>query len=390
MIYRQLEDRIESALRAFPVVGIVGARQVGKTTLARSIASKRRQTVYLDLELPSDLAKLDEPEIYLRQHTDSLIILDEVQRKPELFPILRALVNENRRNGRFLILGSASPGLARQSAESLAGRIEYHELAPLSLDEISSREDGHSRIWNRGGYPLSYLSESDELSFRWRQAFIQTHLERDLPNLGIRVPATTLHRFWQMLAHVHGQAWNASKISTSLGVSPPTVRHYLDILQDTFMVRQLQPFHPNLKKRLVKSPKVYLRDTGLLHALLRVRSSDELLGHPSCGASWEGFAIEQIVASIPPTWSFYFYGTSAGAEIDLILDPPGRSDIIAVEVKRSLSPKPERGFWSALEDLEPVMSFVVYPGSELYPLRKNVFALPLSDLHKIQESGNIG
>jgi predicted AAA+ superfamily ATPase len=196
MIDRQLEDRIESALRAFPVVGIMGARQVGKTTLAKSIANNRGQAVYIDLELPSDLAKLDEPELYLRQHADSLVILDEVQRKPELFPILRALVDDDRRNGRFLILGSASPGLARQSAESRAGRIEYHELAPLSLDEVSLLEDGHSHIWYRGGYPLSYLSESDDLSFRWRQAFIQTDLERDLPNLGVRVPASALHRFF--------------------------------------------------------------------------------------------------------------------------------------------------------------------------------------------------
>lgn len=386
MIHRRLATRIRTALGSFPVVGLVGARQVGKTTLAKAIAATLQKTTYLDLERPSDLAKLDEPELYLNEHIDSLVVLDEIQRKPDLFPVIRSLVDARRRNGRFLILGSASPALARQSAESLAGRIEYHELAPFSLLEVASQQKGYSKLWQRGGYPLSYLARSNELSMRWRRAFIQTHLERDIPNLGVRVAATTLHRFWQMLAHAHGQLWNASKIAVSLGVAPPAARHYLDILQDTFMVRQLPPFHPNVKKRLVKSPKVYLRDSGLLHALLRIQDHDDLLGHPSRGASWEGFVIEQVLSSLPQGWSFYFYRTSAGAEIDLVLLPARGRRAIAVEIKHSLNPKPERGFWHALEDLEPRVSFVVYPGDELYPLKRNVVALPVAQIPRIVES----
>ena len=382
MIPRRIESGVVSSLRQFPVVGIVGARQVGKTTFAKSIAARRQGTIYLDLELPSDVAKLEEAELYLRRHSRALVVLDEIQRMPQLFPLIRALVDESRRQGRFLVLGSAAPSLTRQSAESLAGRIEYHELTPFALSEIGAAESNYPKLWTRGGYPLSYLAESDGASLRWRQAFIQTHLERDLPALGVRVPATMLRRFWQMLAHAHGQLWNASKIAASLGVSPPAARHYLDILQDTFMIRQLQPFHANLKKRLVKSPKVYLRDPGLLHALLGIGSHDELLGHPSAGASWEGFVTEQILSSVPASWGSFFYRTSAGAEIDLILVP--RADrFLAVEIKHSLDPRPGRGFWSAHEDLRPRKGFVVYPGAERFPLGKDVLALPISELERI-------
>ena len=383
MIKRGLEARVAAGLRQFPVVGIVGARQVGKTTLAKSIARKRKNTVYLDVELPSDLAKLGEAELYLRQHSKSLVILDEIQRRPDLFPILRALVDANRRKGRFLILGAASPDLARQSAESLAGRVEYLELGGVNLEEVTSGNATFPKLWYRGGYPLSYLEKADQRSLRWRQAFIQTHLERDIPSLGVRVPATMLRRFWLMLAHSHGQLWNASRIAFSLGVSPPTARHYLDILQDTFMVRQLQPFHANVKKRLVKSPKVFLRDSGLLHALLGLESYDALLGHPSAGASWEGFVIEQLLSQLPSSWEPFFYRTSAGAEVDLVLATSGRKRVVAVEMKHSAAPKPSRGFWSALEDLEPQKSFVVYPGTERYPLRPGVFALPVTQLSRV-------
>lgn len=383
MLKRAIEARVSAGLSQFPVVGIVGARQVGKTTLAKAIAGKRKNTVYLDLELPSDLAKLDEAELYLQRHSKSLVILDEIQRRPDLFPILRALVDANRRRGRFLILGSASPDLTRQSAESLAGRVEYLELGPLSLTEVASNRAVFPKLWYRGGYPLSYLEKEDRRSLRWRQAFIRTHLERDIPSLGVRVPATMLSRFWLMLAHSHGQLWNASRIAESLGVSPPTARHYLDILQDTFMVRQLRPFHSNVKKRLVKSSKVLLRDSGLLHALLGLESYEALLGHPSAGASWEGFVIEQLLSQLPSSWEPFFYRTSAGAEVDLVLVTPGRERVVAVEIKLSAAPRPSRGFWTALEDLKPQRSFVVYPGIDRYPLRPGVFALPVMELSRV-------
>jgi predicted AAA+ superfamily ATPase len=382
MLRRAIEERIISSLRQFPVVGIVGPRQVGKTTLAKSIARRRKATTYLDLELPSDVAKLEEAELYLRGHSRSLVILDEIQRMPGLFPLIRALVDESPRRGRFLVLGSASPSLARQSAESLAGRLDYHELTPFTLPETAGEESDYGNLWTRGGYPRSYLAESADASLRWRLAFIQTHLERDLPALGVRVPATMLRRFWQMLAHAHGQLWNASKMAASLGVTPPTAQHYLDILQDTFMIRELRPYHVNLKKRLVKSPKIYLRDAGLVHALLGIRSYDDLLGHPAAGASWEGFVVEQIVSSMPPSWGSFFYRTASGAEIDLVLEPrPGR--LIAIEIKRSLHPKLDRGFWSARDDLQPQKSFVVYAGSERFALRKDVLALPIFEIARI-------
>ena len=286
MIDRKLKASIKESLRSFPAVGIIGARQVGKTTLAKMLADESSQnTVYLDLELPSDLAKLEEAELYLKQYTNSLVIIDEIQRRKDLFPVLRALVDSDRKPGRFLILGSASPVLIKQSSESLASRIYYHELSPFCFDEIGPSKDNNNKLWSRGGYPESFLAASEQISSQWREMFIQTHLERDIPNLGIRVPASTLRRFWQMLAHCHGQLWNAIKIGNSLGIDPKTTRRYLDILQDTFMVRQLQPYHSNTKKRLVKSPKIYLRDSGLLHCLLRIHSYDDLLGHPVAGPS---------------------------------------------------------------------------------------------------------
>jgi len=242
---------------------------------------------------------------------------------PGLFPVLRSLVDANRKNGRFLILCSASPELRRQSAESLAGRIIYHELEPLSADEVGPEKESMQKLWLRGGYPLSYLAAGDTESLRWRDAFISTYLERDIPQLGIRVPAAALRRFWQMLSHLQGRVWNASQLASGIGVSPPTARHYLDILQDTFMVRQLQPYFRNIKKRIIKSPKIYLRDSGLLHALLHIDSRETLLGHPVAGPSWEGWVIEQLVNMLPPGWEFYYYRTAGGAEIDLVLLPPG-------------------------------------------------------------------
>lgn len=385
MIKRSCTPQLLSLLTEFPAVGLIGARQVGKTTLAGMVAAQVDQpTVHLDLERPSDLDRLGEPELYLRPYADRLVILDEIHRRPGLFPVLRSLIDEQRRNGRFLVLGSASPDLMRQSSESLAGRIAYHELTLFSLLEVDRDRDLRT-LWTRGGFPDSFLAKTDEASFRWRQAFIQTHLERDMPALGIRVSSTALRRFWQMLAHCHGQLWNGSRVASSLGVSAPTVRHYLDILQDTFMIRQLQPYYANLKKRLVKSPKVYLRDSGLLHALLGITGFDALNGHPSAGASWEGWVIEQVLATMPAHWHSYFYRTSRGAEMDLILFPQLHQAPIAIEIKYSMTPKPTKGFHIAMDDLGAQRAYVIYPGTEPYPLAANTTALPATQIERICE-----
>lgn len=385
MVPRILQTKVIKSLGDFPVVGILGSRQVGKTTLAMEIKRKiGKKAVYLDLELPSDLNKLQEAELYLSRHLDSLVIIDEIQHMPALFPLLRALVDKRRKSGRYLILGSASPDLVKKSSESLAGRIKYYELTPFSIREVVTNTDILSSLWLKGGYPDSFLADSDDQSMEWRQAFIKTYLERDIPKLGIRVPSPQLKRFWMMIAHSHGQLWNASQISRSLGVSSPTVRHYLDILQETFILRQLQPFHINIRKRLIKSPKVYLRDSGLLHALMSLSSMDDLTSHPVISNSWEGFVIEQIFRLLPEGWDCYFYRTLAGAEIDLVLVRPRRKPI-AVEIKYSASPKVTTGFWNAFNDLKCSRGFVVYPGAEGYPIARNVLAIPVTEIaHKLE------
>ncbi len=390
MVPRALQPEVERSLRSFPAVGLVGPRQVGKTTLARMIqADWPGEVVALDLEDPTDLAKLENPEMLLGQYEDRLVILDEAQQKPELFPLLRVLIDRNRRPGRFLILGSASPELKRQVSESLAGRIVYHQLAPFTLAELDGgKENGQiaDRLWVRGGYPESTLAQEDGLSMQWRENFVQTHLERDMPVLGIRVPATTLRRFWTMVAHCHGQTWNASRIGESMGIDHKTARRYLDILSDTFMLRQLPPCHPNVKKQLVKSPKVYIRDSGLLHSLLKIGDWDTLQGHPILGQSWEGFCIEQILETIPSQWDVSFYRTRSGAEMDLVIHPVAMQPPIAVEIKVSTSPKLTKGNWNALRDLAPRASWVVYPGRQRWPMAEDVEALPLEQIARIAES----
>lgn len=381
MIKRVLQDKIVGSLRNFPVVGIVGPRQTGKTTLAKQIAgSHSGKVVYLDLELPSDMNRLTDAELYLSSRQDCLVIVDEIQRMPELFPLMRALVDKKRRNGRFLILGSASPDVLKNASESLAGRVVYHELTQFSLSETGA--DHLNRLWIRGGYPLSYLAKSDSLSLGWREAFIKTYLEMDIPQLGIRVPAGQLRRFWMMVAHLHGQLWNASSVGRGLGVSPVAVRHYLDILDSTFIVRQLLPYFHNTRKRLVKAQKVYIRDTGLLHLLLNIKSDDELHGHPAIGSSWEGFVVEQILDLMPAGWQPFFYRTAAGAEIDLLLTGPGDRKI-GVEIKYSLSPCPAKGFWTAMEELGCSRGFVVYPGEEEFPLSGKTKVLPVTAISDI-------
>ena len=380
MITRGIQDKVIKSLRNFPVAGILGPRQVGKTTLAKEIQKiYKLKTVYLDMELPSDINKLQEPELYLNQYTNSLVIIDEIQRMPALFPLLRALVDKNRIPGRFLILGSASPNLIKNASESLAGRIIYHELTPFYLKEIGFDNKKINDLWLRGGYPDSYLAKNNGLSLSWRESFIKTYLERDIPQLGIRVPSTQLRKFWMMLAHFQGQLWNASQIANSLGVSAPTIKHYLDILEETFIIKQLQPYYSNVKKRLVKSQKVYIRDSGLLHTLLNIRTMDELQGHPAIGKSWEGFVIENLLAATPEQTIASFYRTAAGAEIDLVLQLPG-GERWAIEVKSSLVPKLKRGFYHALEDIKPTRSFVVYAGSERYPVSQETEVLSLFEL----------
>lgn len=364
---------IRTAIGRSRVVALLGPRQCGKTTLARLFVPPDSLN-YFDLEDPLSLARLDEPMTALRDLT-GLVVIDEVQRRPELFPILRVLADRDPLPARFLILGSASPNLLRQSSESLAGRVETVTIGGVTLRDVG--HDTHERHWLRGGFPLSFLAATDEDSSAWRRNFIQTFLERDLPQLGIGTPAPTLLRFWTMLAHYHGQLWNAAEPSRSLGVNESTTRRYLDLLEGVFMVRQLQPWHENLKKRQVKSPKVYFRDSGLLHQLLGIRAMGDLLSHPKCGASWEGYVIEEIIGSVQPD-EVYFWATHAGAELDLLLLKDGRR--IGVEIKRADAPRLSPSMRAALEDLRLDRLMVVYPGERRYALLERVEVVPLTEL----------
>ena len=378
MINRRLLPDVLHALTEFPAVALLGPRQAGKTTLARIILDARQDAIHLDLERPSDLAKLADPELFLSRQGDRLVVLDEIQRQPELFAVLRALIDDNRRPGRFLLLGSASPQLLQQASESLAGRIAFCELAPFDCSEVQVDLAGLQDFWLRGGFPLSWLAQNDEASFAWREAFIATHLERDIPSFGIRVPGATLRRFWQMLAHLHGQLWNASRLASSFGVSAPTVQHYLDILEATYMLRRLQPYQANLGKRLVKSTKVYLRDSGILHALLGITSLDDLAGHPVVGASWEGWVLEQIAQLLGPQWQLSFYRTAAGAEMDIVAERGKHR--IGFEIKFSSAPTLTKGFWSAKSDLILERACVVAPVVSGYPLAPDVEVVPAAGL----------
>ena len=372
MIPRVAKARLLDLLQRFPAVALLGPRQAGKTTLALSLEEQLRpQALYLDLELPSDRAKLSDPELYLSQHRDRLVILDEIDRLPDIFQTLRSLIDRRRRTGRkvsqFLLLGSASMDLMHQSAETLAGRIAYLELTPFTATEVGGTSPSAAdALWLRGGFPESFLADDDEGSFEWRTAFIQTYLERDVPALGPRVPAETLRRFWQMLAHNQGQMFNGAQLAAGLGVSGHTIARYLDILVDLLLVRRLQPWVSNVRKRLVRSPKVYVRDSGLVHALLGIRTQEELFGHPIVGPSWEGMLIENILNSLPATVRSWFYRTSAGAEIDLVLEF-GPKNIWAIEIKRSISnPVPSKGFYIGCADLQAARQIILYPGKESY------------------------
>lgn len=383
MIKRRIYQKIQRALERQAAVALIGPRQVGKTTLALQVADNT-DALYLDLEAREDRNKLSDPALFLRDHEDKLVILDEIHRAPELFQTLRGLIDagrrRGRRTGRFLVLGSASIDLLRQSGETLAGRIEYVDMGPLDALEVGPDEKALQQLWVRGGFPDSYLAADNADSFAFRQNFIRTYLERDVPQFGPRIPAETLERLWTMLAHSQGSMLNASRLASGLSVTPPTVSSYIDLLADLLLVRRLPPFRANTGKRLVKSPKVYVRDSGLVHALLGIESLTELAGHPVVGPSWEGFVIENLLAVSPERTRASFYRTAAGAEIDLVLEIPGEAGPWVIEVKRSLTAKPGRGFYNAREDISPARSFVVYAGDDCYPLGDDVEVVSLLSL----------
>lgn len=394
MISRLVQPQVTRLLEQFPAVALLGPRQVGKTTLALALAdSLKESALYLDLELPSDRAKLSDPELYLSHHEGRLVILDEIHRMPGLFETLRSVIDQRRRRGNrsrhFLFLGSASIDLLHQSAETLAGRIAYQELAPFSLVEAAQTgPNSTNRLWTRGGFPDSFLAAGDEDSFRWRSAFIQTYLERDVPALGPRIPAETLRRYWQMLAHNQGQMLNAAQIAGGLGVSGHTIARYLDIMVELLLVRRLQPWAANTQKRLVRTPKVYVRDSGLLHALLGIPDQEALLGHPVVGPSWEGMVIENILNAAPPGVRATFYRSAAGAEIDLVIEFNAKQRW-AFEVKRSVSnPAPAKGFYIACEDIQATRQIVLYPGKDTFKLNPKTEVMPLETLlrsHLVRE-----
>ncbi len=374
MIKRQaILSTIKAAIQRSRVVVLSGPRQCGKTTLAREILSEESVN-YFDLEDPASLTRLDEPMTALRP-LKGLVVIDEVQRRPDLFPVLRVLADRKGAPSRFLILGSASGDLLRQSSESLAGRMEYVTIGGFTLSELNAAAE--PTLWRRGGFPLSYLAKTEADSLAWRKSFVRTLLERDFPQWGVRVPAAALQRFWIMLAHYHGQTWNAAEPARALGVSESTVRRYLDLLTDALMVRQLQPWHANLRKRQVKAPKVYVRDTGLLHHLLGIDTAKALVSHPKLGASWEGFVIEQILMTEPHDEA-YFWATHQGAEIDLIVRRGDR--LLGVECKRADAPRLTPSIRIALEDLGLEGIAVIYPGNKRFPLSDNVEAIPLEEL----------
>lgn len=382
MLKRQVQDVVERRLAQSPAVALLGPRQVGKTTLAKAVAQQQPNALLLDLERESDRAVLRQPELFFASHRDRLLVLDEVQFVPQLFTALRPEIDAHRTPGRFLLLGSASGDLLRQSGESLAGRVSYVELTPLLVTELHPDLGGLQSLWLRGGYPLSHLAATAEASYTWRQDFIRTFLQRDLPGMGVRVAAETLGRFWRMLAHLQGQFFNASQLGLSLGgASHSTAVRYLDVLADTMMVRRLEPHLANVGKRLVKSPKVYLRDSGLLHALLGIATVQDLQGHPIAGRSWEGFVVEQVAAQLPADAQMGFYRTAAGAELDLVIEH--RSRKVGVEIKFSAAPKPAKGFWQAIEDLAVDRAYVVAPVERRYPLSERVEVIPVAQLSEL-------
>lgn len=391
MLDRWIKQQLEQTMRHTPAVAVLGPRQVGKTTLAHQVA-EHRVAVYLDLENPEDLLKLSDSSAFLSLHSDKLVIVDEIQRSPDLFMVLRGLIDKNRRAGRkgdqYLLLGSASMDLLRQSSESLAGRISYLELGGLNVLEVASAtpQDIH-KLWLRGGFPESYLAEDDGLAMDWLENLVRTYLERDVPQMGFRVPATRLRRLWTMLSHLQGEPVNFSKLGSNLEVDGKTIAGYIDILVDLLLVRRLEPWHVNVKKRLVKSPRFYIRDSGILHRLLGIDDYDALLSNPVLGKSWEGFVIENILSVMPRRAEAYFYRTAAGAEIDLLLKLSAR-ELWAIEIKSGVAPKIKQGFHLASEDVKATRKYVVYGGDDEFPAKQDTTVLSIQNLLvKLQEVG---
>jgi predicted AAA+ superfamily ATPase len=390
MFFRSKHQDVLSALEHMPIVALLGPRQVGKTTLSLAVLpALKKAAIYLDLELEADLRKLDDAAYFLAQFKDKLVVIDEVQRKPDLFTTLRSMVDQRKqsgeRTGHFLLLGSASKTIVQASSESLAGRIRYIELTPFHALELANNEASAYHIdkhWFRGGFPDSYCAENDLESWNWRSDFVQTYLEKDIPSMGFGIAATQLRRFWTMLAHFHGQQIVLSALARSLDISHTSVRTYLDLLTDFYMVRQLKPWSGNLKKRLVKSPKIYIRDTGILHRLLQLSSFEVLQGHPSLGSSWEGFVVEQILSVLDDRWDYSYYRTATQVELDLVLQTP-KGETWAIEIKRSATPKLSRGFYESCQDVGAVRSFVLCVGVEHQVLSRNVELIGLLDLCKL-------
>lgn len=386
MVEREITEKLVSALRNSPAVALLGSRQVGKTTLALEIAESviKKPVLYLDLELDSDRIKLQDAESYLEQHQDKLLIIDEVQLLPQLFKTLRSLIDQRKRAGepaaQFLLLGSASRELLQQTSQTLAGRIRYLELTPFTINELFTNNPDNYEIdrhWFRGGFPQSYLATSDDESWNWRTDFISTYVERDIPRLGINIAAARMRRFWTMLAHFHGQQMNKSSLGKSLEVSHTTIQHYLDTLTDLYMLRQLVPWSGNTKKRLVKSPKIYVRDSGLLHRLLGIAEFEDLLGNPVLGHSWEGFVIENICANLSDKWQTSYYRTTEQSEIDLILEKT--NERWAIEIKRGTAPKLHPSFHRACEDIGATKKWVIYGGTERFSLGNDTEAISLRE-----------
>lgn len=387
MIPRHITPHLEDSLRRQAAVALLGPRQIGKTTLAQQIG-QQHNALYLDMESANDRYKLENPQLFFESQEDRLVILDEIHRVPALFETLRGVIDQGRQKnkgkGRFLVLGSASIELLRQSSETLAGRIAYIQLGPLSPIEVGSNRQTHEKLWLRGGFPDSFLAENDQDSLWLRKDFIRTYLERDIAMFGPRVPAATMERLWTMLAHRQGTLLNASELGRNLEMSTQSVTRYIDLLCDLLLVRRLLPYHANVNKRLVKSSKVYIRDSGLVHALLGVPSLDQLAGHPVVGLSWEGFIIESLLALLPWRSTAYFYRTTTGNEIDLLIEH-GDQSLWAIEIKRSLSPKARAGFHLACADVKPSKAFVVHAGHDRYPIAEGLEAIGLIDMmHELQ------
>ena len=388
MIDRKIYPFLKEALARQAAVLLLGPRQVGKTTLAQELG-KEESSIYLDLEWPEDRQKLENPGLFFGKHEDKLVILDEIHRVPEIFQPLRTIIDQGRRKnkgtGRFLLLGSASLELLNQSGESLAGRVEYIDLPPLNCLEIKEDENELNQLWLRGGFPDSFLAKNEKNSLAYRMSFIRTYLEREIPQFGSRIASQTLERFWTMLAHSQGSIINASQLSRSLMLSAKSVTSYVDLFTDLLLVRKIPPYFANIKKRMVKSPKVYIRDSGLLHGLLGIRDFENLLGHPIIGNSWEGFVLENLINCSPVGTKSSFYRTSGGAEVDLVLELPGKQAPWVFEVKHGIIGKPNKGFYYAVEDINPEKSFVVHKGKDSFPIDQQTEALSMFDACKMLE-----